>query len=218
MALGNQHSRSLVLGFHGCDETVGLNLINGTLTHLSPSRNPYDWLGDGIYFLENDAERALHFAKTAAANPNKKLSKGTIVTPFVVGAIIDLGLCLDLSHQTGIAETADAFEAFAASRKGRPLPTNKPASQDDDDFIVRNLDRAVVNYLHRLRREVNLQPYDTVRSPFAQGPELAPTSAFHRYSHVQIAVRNAACILGYFLPKDGVGAMFQGLEPKAADT
>ncbi len=212
MAVGNRHSRSLVLGFHGCDEVFGRQLISGEIAHLSPSKNPYDWIGDGVYFFENDPERALHFATTAAKNPELCLTKGDINSPFVIGAVIDLRNCLDLSHQQGIREAGEALEALRISRKGRGLPKNKKADVSDEDYIVRNLDRAIINYLHSLRREVRLAPYDTVRSPFSQGQPLAETSFFRKYSHVQIAVRNADCILGYFLPQTPMKAPFQGLE------
>lgn len=212
MTVDNRHSRSLVLGFHGCDERIGRQLIAGDIAHLSPSKNPYDWIGDGIYFFENDPERALHFAVTASQHPERDLTKGRIESPFVVGAVIDLRNCLDLSHQQGIREAAEALEALRVSRGDKPLPRNKPADADDGDIIVRNLDRAIVNYLHTLRRMAELQPYDTVKSPFAQGQPLAETSFFHEFSHVQIAVRNANCILGYFLPQSPIESPFQGLE------
>jgi hypothetical protein len=110
MPIENLHSRSIVLGFHGCDEVTGRRLISCDLHHLSPSKNPYDWIGDGVYFFENDPERAWHFARTAAANPGKKLTKRPIVNPFVVGAIIDLGHCFELSNQQGINELSDAMK------------------------------------------------------------------------------------------------------------
>ena len=56
---------------------------------LLPSEKAYDWLGSGIYFWENDPERALEWAI-------QKAEAGAYKEPFVVGAIIDLGNCLDL--------------------------------------------------------------------------------------------------------------------------
>ena len=78
MTVENRHSRSLVLGFHGCDEALGRRLISSEIPHLVPSKNPYDWIGDGIYFFENDPERALYFATTAAEHPERQLTKGRI--------------------------------------------------------------------------------------------------------------------------------------------
>ena len=46
---------NLVIGFHGCDRSVVENVI---------STNDYDWLGSGIYFWENNEERAWQWAVT----------------------------------------------------------------------------------------------------------------------------------------------------------
>lgn len=55
----------LLIGFHGCEEAVRNDVIAGVRT-LNPSQNKYDWLGNGIYFWENNYERALDFVR----NPN----------------------------------------------------------------------------------------------------------------------------------------------------
>ncbi len=34
----------LILGFHGCDESVVLDVVHGK-ENLKPSENDYDWLG-----------------------------------------------------------------------------------------------------------------------------------------------------------------------------
>jgi len=40
----------LILGFHGCDESVVEKVLKGN-DDLITSKNEYDWLGNGIYFL-----------------------------------------------------------------------------------------------------------------------------------------------------------------------
>ena len=57
-----QRLPSWILGFHGTDEETVHLALNGK-KNLEPSKNQWDWLGDGIYFWENDPERALEFAK-----------------------------------------------------------------------------------------------------------------------------------------------------------
>lgn len=42
-----------VLGFHGCDASVGEAVLSGK-KWLEPSENRYDWLGSGIYFWEGN--------------------------------------------------------------------------------------------------------------------------------------------------------------------
>jgi hypothetical protein len=68
---------NLVLGFHGCDEEVGKKLINN-LVNIKNSTKPYDWLGNGFYFWENNYERAFEWAKD-------KQKKGNIRKAFVIG-------------------------------------------------------------------------------------------------------------------------------------
>ena len=55
-------SRSLVLGYHGCDLAVARKIIMGQTSHRR-STNEYDWLGSGFYFWEDSPARALQWAK-----------------------------------------------------------------------------------------------------------------------------------------------------------
>ena len=52
---------AFVLGYHGCDHSVGERLLAGTAFKLSD--NDYDWLGPGIYFWEANPLRGLEFAQ-----------------------------------------------------------------------------------------------------------------------------------------------------------
>ncbi|HZU36516.1 MAG TPA: hypothetical protein VFA18_11435 [Gemmataceae bacterium] len=45
--------------------------------------------------------------------------------------------------------------------------------------------------------------YDTVRAAFLEGEPVYPGAGFSRENHIQIAVRNSACILGVFRPNLG---------------
>lgn len=90
-------SPSFVLGFHGCERDIGERVLAGEETLLD-STNDYDWLGRGAYFWENNPQRALSFA----TNAQKQRS---IRNPFVIGAVIDLGRCLD-------CQVIDALHTF----------------------------------------------------------------------------------------------------------
>jgi hypothetical protein len=68
-------------GFHSCDKSVGLNVLNGK-DFLQHSTNPWDWLGEGIYFWEQNPGRALEYANESAAYKQK--SKVRIAEPFVL--------------------------------------------------------------------------------------------------------------------------------------
>ena len=74
---------NLVLGFHGCDVSTYERVIVGG-EPIMPSTNDYDWLGSGVYFWEQNYERALQWAQE---------SRG-VERPAVIGAVIDLGNCL----------------------------------------------------------------------------------------------------------------------------
>lgn len=187
---------SFVLGFHGCDESTAEKVFSGR-EHLRLSKQPYDWLGNGIYFWEASPQRALEWAQDAAAKPKK--AAGSIKTPAVVGAIIDLGSCCNLFDSASLTEMAASHELlkWSQDRAGTALPKN---SGQDRDRLLRRLDCAVIEYMHRLREVQDLAAYDTVRAAFAEGAELYPGAGLTARNHIQIAVRNTACIKGYFRP------------------
>lgn len=162
--------------------------------HLQKSANAYDWLGGGIYFWENDPQRALEFAEAVRDNP--KISKGKIENPCVIGAVIDLGLCCNLLDRTALTEIRDSFEVLAAVylAASQPLPTNGEGRRR------RNLDCAVIENMHKMRINQNVSPYDTVRGAIWEGDDLFPGAAIRTQNHVQIAVLNPASIKGYFRP------------------
>lgn len=54
---------NLVLGFHGCDYEVFKKVIYNH-EPMEPSNNSYDWLGNGIYFWEQNYSRQLTGQKT----------------------------------------------------------------------------------------------------------------------------------------------------------
>ena len=182
-------SASFVLGYHGCDAPVAERLLRNQPFALS--QNVWDWLGEGIYFWEANPERGLEFAAEVAKRNGSKIAK-----PAVVGAVIDLGFCLDLTTSRGLQETRNSFlELLKISRDaGKMLPENQPDGRH-------NLDCAVVNYVHYLR-EGNEPPFDTVRGIFTEMPALYPGSVFGSKNHIQIAVRNPACIKGVFRVPD----------------
>jgi len=185
-----------VLGFHGCDRSVGEEVLAGEKS-LKSSVNDYDWLGSGIYFWEGNPERAKLFAEDAVKR-NAKTTKGIIKTPFVVGAIIDLGFCCNLMDSSALAEVRLAYDYLSEISEvaGIKMPENlggtgKPA---------RYLDRAVIETLHKLREQQQLQAYDSVRSAFNEGGPLYTDAGFSKKAHIQISVINEACIRGYFRP------------------
>lgn len=184
---------NLVLGFHGCDLQVRDAVIAGH-EDLKFSENEYDWLGHGIYFWENNYGRALEFAEE---QQNRGLHD--IKTPSVIGAIFDLGYCLDLLDSSSLQLVQSAYTYLHQSFQNRsqPMPENKGGN----DRLFRHLDCAVILALHNLREDQDMQKFDTVRAAFIEGEPLYPNAGFHEKNHIQICLRNPDLIKGYFLPR-----------------
>jgi len=175
-----------IIGYHGCEEAFAHDVLSGKvkINQWQPSQNSWDWLGDGIYFWEHSPARALRWAQENCGSAA------------VMGAVVQLGTCFDLLDESITAILAGSYLKLAGgyADQGRPLPTNTGAAGK-----LRKLDRLVINdCLIRL----NLQgvQYDTVRGAFLEGDAVYPGAGFSRETHIQVAVRNSACILGVFLP------------------
>lgn len=199
-----QRLPSLVLGFHGCDKAVGEAVLEGKIPHLDTSTNDHDWLGNGVYFWENDPRRAMEWAIAGMSKP--KGSKGWIENPFVVGAVIELGECLNLLSRHSIEEVKVAHRLMleTIAKAGTKVPQNTGVGG-----FRRSLDRAVIEFLHTTRagQKKPLPSYDTVRAAFreggaayGEGGPLGGIAGFDDRSHIQIAVRELAKIKGYFRP------------------
>lgn len=148
----------IILAYHGCDVTTRDRLVSGT-TQPRASKNKYDWLYDGMYFFEGDHERALKLAKAAAQRASQSLTRQPIVTPAVVGAVLDVDRMFDLSTQLGISYFKTASEALknAHAESGKPLPQNKAAFKGDTEKLHRAFDREVCKLVHLSRRVIHLQ-------------------------------------------------------------
>jgi hypothetical protein len=187
----------LVLGFHGCDESVVQEVLNAK-TILKQSSNNYDWLGHGIYFWENSPSRAMEFAEHLQKFPNK--SKGTVRKPAVIGAVIDLGACFDLLDYQNLQLLKTGYQILLKTEK-HEIPQNKSIGSLGE-LLLRDLDCAVIEAVHFSKKLSNQQPFDSVRSVFYEGNELYPNAGFREKDHIQICVRNPNCIKGFFLPRE----------------
>jgi hypothetical protein len=78
----------LLIGFHGCEAETRDSLLKNPDT-IRKSEKPYDWLGNGMYFWENNAGRAFQWAKD-------KKKRGEIETPAVIGLYWTLDIVLIL--------------------------------------------------------------------------------------------------------------------------
>lgn len=187
-----QRQPSFVLGFHGTDASVVDKVVARKIKHLHKSEDTTEWLGHGVYFWENDPARAFEWAK-------KGKTKGAITTPDAVGAVIDLGFCLDLTTMTGLQEVEAAYTILCNiyEQAGLALPQNTVGS----DKVRRELDCAVIQALHSARAQRGLEQYDSVRAPFPEDKPLFDASGFRKRNHIQICIiKPEKCIKGYFKP------------------
>jgi hypothetical protein len=183
----NPFARTIV-GFHGCrpgkPTEFARRLLVGdvSIDDWQLSANEYDWLGHGIYFWEHEPERAARWATADG---------------IVIGAIIQLGNCLDLTFVRNIELLASAYDQLVKYHKKRntPVPINR-----GKDSKLRELDCAVLNRLvGRIERHNNTR-VQTVRGAFEEGKEAFPGSMLKMETHIQVAVRDRTCILGTFRP------------------
>lgn len=193
-------SPGFVIGFHGCDKDVGEKILAGE-EHVSISQNSHDWLGTGAYFWENSPLRAMKWAELVRRNPQH--FKHRIENPFVIGAIIDTGTCLDLGEAESLKFVKNAHAALVGFHEtiASPLPVNEPGFSGDLDLVKRHLDCAVINFSHDLCERLHLGFFDTVRGVFPEGSPLYKGARIMENTHTQICVRNPRqSIRGYFRP------------------
>ena len=192
---------SVVYGFHAIDKSAGLKILNQE-DQFKRSSNEYDWLGPGIYFWENNLERAYQYAQQDSNRPDSQIKE-----PFVLGTVLELGNCLDLLDQKYNDFLGYAYSQLkiALSEQDKPLPSNRNMGENDFDFKARDLDCAVIRYACTLSGKAkNAKPFDSVRAAFIEGSPIYEGAGFSSENHIQIAVINPNCIKGIFLPRQEV--------------
>lgn len=180
---------NMIYGFHGCHKDVFEKVIcHGG--QLDQSHNDYDWLGNGVYFWENNEERAEEWA-----------AKRYGVVGRVIGAVLDLGNCLNLTDRHSTKLLKMAYEDLQQDYElvGKEMPRNK-CTNESGDLLLRNLDCAIIQKVHELNGLAEEPPFDAVRGVFFEGPTIG-NSEFREQTHIQIAVCNPNCIKGYFIPR-----------------
>lgn len=158
---------------------------------MRPSQHDYDWLGNGMYFWENSYSRALEWARTWHSD-----------APAVIGAVIDLGHCLDLTEHNCIQLVSDEYRLLRADCEALniDIPRNHGKTKDR---LFRCLDCAVIEHLHsRYDTDKKLDQFDSVRGMFIEGEPAYPEAGIYEKTHVQLCVRNPNCIKGYFRPRE----------------
>lgn len=181
-----QHN--VVFGYHGCSRTLADSILTGAESHLLPSDSKAEWLGRGVYFWENNYQRAMEWAQSHVVDDE----------PAVIGAIIVPGNCLDLLDSAcleALSIVAASFEEDFAERYGT-LP-----EPNDDAKGYHPYDCALINYFREVWKDENAgRILNTVRGAFSEGRNIVHSS-FATQNHIQWAVLTPTeSILGYFRP------------------
>jgi hypothetical protein len=199
---------NLVIGFHGCDRSVRDRLLSNS-ENIEKSEKPHDWLGHGMYFWENNLERAKQWAKD-------KEQRREIREAAVIGAVVHLGICCDFLDSSHINLIAIYYELMKFNYEvlGKPLPQNKNVNRDSHkDKLLRELDCATIEFMHEqifadYQKEVtdkgfsNIKIFESTRGVFTEGGEAFPGAELQKKNHIQICIRNLNCIKGFFLPRE----------------
>lgn len=167
----------LIFGYHGCEREVAERIVLKQDV-LRPSENRWDWLGTGAYFWEGAPDRAWDWAKRHCKDPT------------VLGAVIDLGRCMNLLDAGSQRFLQEMYQKQGEGKSG--LPDNGKFCHDLDCFVI----NATCEYLAGRGRA-----YDTVRGAFPEGDPVFADSKILTMTHVQICVRNPEVVVAYFLPR-----------------
>ena len=194
VGIGKMYSKTpaYIYGFHGCNQETFNKVIYNNQS-LNKSVNKYDWLGNGIYFLENSYQRAYEWAASRFGKDNAA----------VVGAFIDLGYCLDLTdcEYVPVLKKGHSILQSIFKEKGKEMPKNRKG-KSTKDVLLRDLDCAVIEQIHIYNLDEGLSLYDSVRGIFTEGKEIYPGSALLEKTHTQVCIVNPNCIKGYFVPRE----------------
>jgi len=183
-------SKSIVIGFHGCDQHTAVQAVEGRELLIAREKK-YHWLGQGIYFWEDSAFRAWQWAFEAQKH-------GRIKEAAVIGAVIDIGNCLNLVDPAGLMLVREAYDTYMELCR---VAGQAPQKNKGSGLRARYLDCEVFDTLHRLRAEAKKPKFDSVRAFFVEGKPLYKTSGLREQDHIQVCVRDPGKIIGYFYPR-----------------
>ncbi len=144
------------------------------------SQNPWDWLGDGVYFWQDAPHRARSWGEEwARKSPDDQLA--------VIRAKLTLEDCIDLLDTEWMDVIRDFAKAFASLHRRQATELKNRAGGRHD------LDAAFFNFLVESlgRQGVAVR---SIRAALAEGEPILEGSPIRLKSHVQIAIRDLTLI------------------------
>ncbi|MEX1042746.1 MAG: hypothetical protein WDZ51_19080 [Pirellulaceae bacterium] len=179
----NDYHRTVV-GYHGTKLSTARKIINREKS-FNPSENSDDWLGHGVYFWEYAPQQAHWWAKRQSAKSNWDEPIA------ILGSMIRLGFCFDLMDPYNVDEIKQYRETAEAT--GQRV--------EDNAFHRKYLDCAVFQYAFAAIEAEQDHKVDSARAVYvpAKPDRVWARSWISKNAHIQICVRNQACILGTWL-------------------
>src|SRR5207248_1538031 len=110
--------------------------------------------------------RALQFAEERKANPY--LGRTKIEYPSVIGAVINLGFCLDLIDSGNIPLIKSAYKTLSEFTENGNIELPKNTGKLGEDILRRELDCAVIEMLHSERVKNNEPSFDSSRAMYIE--------------------------------------------------
>jgi hypothetical protein len=142
----------------------------------------------------------MEYAQTASKRRGSSINE-----PAVLGAVLELGHCLDLMDYQNLSLLKIGYETLISDTETSTfeIPRNRSASTGNpNDLLMRDLDCAVIETVHGIFRKNNRRPFDSVKGVFWEGNLIYPDAGFREKNHIQICVRNPNCIKGFFIPRN----------------
>lgn len=179
-----------IVGYHGTRLSVALDIVNRR-GRFKYSRNRDDWLGHGIYFWEYAPQQAFWWAE------RRRKRQGWDEPIAILGSMIRLGFCFDLLDPYNVLYLKEIHEEYKATEiaAGRPVPENANHHK--------YLDCAVFQYAYAViedsEEQLSVDSARAVYIPTGDEKRVWTRSWISNGAHVQICVRNPACILGTWL-------------------
>lgn len=162
-----------VTGYHGCSRQAAKKILDEG--NFIPSEEHYDWLGNGAYFWEYGPHRAREWAE-------EKFEAEAVV----LEATIHLGRCLNLLDTEHYEQLAEAYRTVAKMLPGEEMPVNTVKG-------AHYLDNLIINFYCDITEE-EVGSFQTVRGCYLEGEAIYSGSRLVTKNHIQIAVRDMACI------------------------
>ena len=178
-----------VVGYHGTRLSTAVDIVSRRRKFES-STNTGDWLGSGVYFWEYAPRQALRWAE------QRRDRQGWDEPIAVVASMIRLGFCFDLLDPANVEFLREAHNEFVATSEVAGLSIPQNFNQE------KRLDCSVFEYAYRQIESREDSGVDTSRAvyvPTGSGRRLWPRSWIADDAHIQLCVRNPACIMGSWL-------------------